>query len=901
MSRKSNTSLLSFALFIGICLSVVLIQGVYSSQIVRSESSSSTYPISIVPDQMTLAGDVTTRGNCIHATVCSWLDDTPTGTIMLGVDPSSSETSNWNGGSATAELFLTDIYSPTVLVLHLAWPDQDGKGLHSPEQNRAGTIILDGQVLWSKRTTDSSTFGDYYAAEHEPILTTIVVTQSITHTLSFSVSARTTWDLSQIELAAFPYPTTIKGIGYSPLRDCQYPGGKSQPSVQDIQEDLFRLFHTSNAIRTYSATGVSDQIVELTNAIGLPVFVGAWIDYPKTATLAQDDAEIQALIDLACTNDLEGVIVGNEYYLRSTRTVTDINYLLQRIQEVDSGIHSTCGKDVPITTAEIDDLMFGWEGNPPNIITGTRPTYRPILDEIDFIMVHTYPFWSGMRIDGAAAFTVARYKAIQTLIDQEYPGQGKWIIIGETGWPSEGAPNRLAAPTPRNQRRYILEFLPLAEQKNVEYMYFDAFDELWKIEEPGRVGQNWGYSYSDRSAKHNFYGVLLPTEHLPSPPEPFSHTVYLPHISSSGSSSEQDEFYVYTEWLDEKNHFVPSGWMEDVENISIYECDRTNPHNGEMAIRVSFSPTGTEGWAGIYWQDPADNWGQLPGGYDLTGAGRLTFWVRGDQGGEVVEFLVGGLGESTDPYGDTIQPARLTGPIILSDTWQQVEISLAGADLSRVIGGFAWVAGRCYNSEPITFYIDDVVFDFDPAPEPLQPLPRAPFYVYDDDDSGCNHFSPSGWMGDIDDIFFDQAWTNDPRRGATAIRITYSAFGSNGQNWAGIYWQEPENNWGDLLGGYDLTGANRLTFWVRGDQGDEIVEFLVGGIGEPGKELYPDTIQPARSSGLIALSSEWESQEIDLTGADLSRVIGGFAWVASRSHNSGSITFYLDDIVYSFE
>lgn len=915
MLCQSNAGIkLAISLLVGLGLSSLLLVGLHFSQAAMPEPLASLapgYTRELVPDQMTLTGDVTTRDNCAHPTVCSWLQDTPTGTIMLGVDPTSPDPITWDGGSATAEIFLEDLYSPTVLVLKLSWPDRDGKGLHSPQQNRVGTITLDGRLLWGKRTTHLSTFNDYYAAEHEPILMTIVLTQSITHTLTFSIPAQTAWDLSQIELSAYPYPTTIRGIGYSPYRDCQYPDGWVQPSVQELEEDLFRLFHTTNAIRTYSATGVNGQIPALANAIGLPIFAGAWIDYPTT-TLAQDDDEIQALITLACTTDLEGVIVGNEYYLRH-RTTDGINYLLQRIREVKNGIRE-CGKSLPVITAEIDNLMFIWKSDDAVVPEGINPVYRPILDELDFIMVHIYPFWNKLPINGAAAFTVKRYKAIQALIEREYPGQNKWVIIGEAGWPSAGRPQVAAVPSQENQRRYMLEFLYLAEQEGVEYMYFDAFDELWKIEEPGRVGQNWGYSYTDRTAKHNFYGVLLPSEQL------FPFKAYLPYIARHSASyvshlfsevglpdifpsdliqaSSSPTFPVFTEWPMGPGHFVPSGWMGDIENIGLYECDRTNPHSGEMAIRASFSPTGTSSWGGIYWQYPENNWGTLEGGHNLTGASLLSFWVRGKQGGEIVEFLVGGLGEPTDPFPDTIRPARSTGPIVLSDTWQQVEISLTGADLSRVIGGFAWVASRCYNSEPVTFYIDDILFDFDPAPEPVPPSTRESFHVYGDDDPGCNHFIPSGWMGDISNISLNQAWADDPHSGETTIRASFSPTGTLG--WSGIYWQEPENNWGDLPGGYDLTGARRLTFWMRGDQGGEVVEFLVGGLGDL-YDPFPDTIQPARYSGPIVLSETWQQAQISLAGENLSRVIGGFAWVASRCYNSEPITFYIDDVLFDFD
>ncbi len=721
---------LIIALFAGICLSAGLLFGLPFSQAVTSESLTPGYPIKLVPDQMILSGDVATKVNTVGQCSESWLSDTPAGTIILGLDPNSCDPADWDGGSATSEVFLPDIYGPTVVALKLSWSNRDGKGLHSPERNRIGAITLDGRSLWDKSTVRLSTFNEqehYYAAEHEPILTTLVLTQSMTHTLSISVSAQTAWDLSQIELSAYPYPTTIRGIGYSPFRDCQFPNpaGIAQPSTEEMEEDLFRLFHTTNAIRTYSAIGVNGQIPALANAIGLPVYAGAWIDYPKT-TIVQDDAEIQALINLANTTDLDGVIIGNEYYLRH-RTVTATNYLLDRIRQVKSDIP----EGVPVTTAEIDNLMFTWDSH-EDFEPEINPIYRPILDEVDFVMVHIYPFWNGMPIDGAAAFTINRYKAIEALIEEEYPGQNKWVIIGEAGWPSAGAsqgdagpagetvwpsigePQSGAVPSLENQRRYMLEFLYLAEQEGVNFMYFDAYSELWKIEEPGRVGQNWGYSYSDRTAKHNFYSVLLRSEQL------FPYRIYLPLIIKQATTSlfqKPDKavtgttlqnhvqasntitFPVYTEWPAGPEGFVPSGRMGDFENIDLFECDRSMPHHGDMAIRISAAP-GTPSWAGIYWQHPENNWGDEPG-IDLTGAKHLTFWVKGKNGGETVHFFVGDIG--------SLEQVSI-GFITLQDSWEEYTINLDGLDLdlTNVIGGFGWVA-----NQSITFYLDDIVYEFD--------------------------------------------------------------------------------------------------------------------------------------------------------------------------------------------
>jgi hypothetical protein len=165
------------------------------------------------------------------------------------------------------------------------------------------------------------------------------------------------------------------------------------------------------------------------------------------------------------------------------------------------------------------------------------------------------------------------------------------------------------------------------------------------------------------------------------------------------------------------------------------------------------------------------------------------------------------------------------------------------------------------------------------------------FDVYTDQDAGGNHFYPSGWMGDISSVSFDSNWTSNPRTGTSCIKITFQA---RSNNWAGIYWQEPENNWGIVPnGGYDITGATNLTFWARGENGGERVEFFAGGITGP----YPDSL-PKTSTGYITLTNSWQRYTIGLTGKNLSHVIGGFGWVANSSHNPNGATFYLDDIRY---
>jgi hypothetical protein len=165
------------------------------------------------------------------------------------------------------------------------------------------------------------------------------------------------------------------------------------------------------------------------------------------------------------------------------------------------------------------------------------------------------------------------------------------------------------------------------------------------------------------------------------------------------------------------------------------------------------------------------------------------------------------------------------------------------------------------------------------------------FPIYTDEASPDNHYYPSGWMGDYSDINFDAAYLDNPHGGTSSIRVKYSNRASQGARWAGVYWQNPPNNWGSRPGGYDLTGASRLVFWARGEKGGEhIDEFKVGGItGE-----YSDT--DVAGIGPVKLTAAWKQYVIDLEGKDLSSIIGGFAWAANLDNNPEGFTMYLDDL-----
>ncbi|MFH1460680.1 MAG: hypothetical protein ABIG64_09980 [Candidatus Omnitrophota bacterium] len=167
------------------------------------------------------------------------------------------------------------------------------------------------------------------------------------------------------------------------------------------------------------------------------------------------------------------------------------------------------------------------------------------------------------------------------------------------------------------------------------------------------------------------------------------------------------------------------------------------------------------------------------------------------------------------------------------------------------------------------------------------------FHVYIDKANRDNHFVPSGWMGDYGDVKMEESCKDNPHSGKTCIKFSYTAKGKQGANWCGIFWQNPANNWGEKKGGFDLREAGKLTFWARGEKGNErIMEFKLGGLGG----TYPDS--DSVGIGPIDLTTQWEQYTIDLEDIDLSYIIGGFCWSTNVDSNPEGAVFYLDDIQY---
>jgi exo-beta-1,3-glucanase (GH17 family) len=261
----------------------------------------------------------------------------------------------------------------------------------------------------------------------------------------------------------------LKCVSYAPFRSRQTQlSPATRVSREQISEDLGQLAKISDCIRTYATDQGLDQIPEVAARVGLKVIQGIGLDKNRQKNLTQISTAIRLANEYPQT--ITALVVGNEVLLRSDMTAAD---LVATIRAVKAKVA------VPVTYADTWDL---WLRN------------RELSDAVDFVTIHILPYWDDFPI--GAELAAAHVNAIRRQVAVAFPG--KEILIGETGWPSEGRMRESALPSRTNQARVVSEILDLAGRENFRVNLFEAYDERWKQRIEGTVGGSWGLFDSTR-------------------------------------------------------------------------------------------------------------------------------------------------------------------------------------------------------------------------------------------------------------------------------------------------------------------------------------------------------------------------------------------------------------------
>ncbi len=289
-----------------------------------------------------------------------------------------------------------------------------------------------------------------------------------------------------------------KAICYSGYREGQSPQNDTFPSYEQISEDLNILKSQWQCLRLYDCSRHAELVLEVIAKEGLnfQVMLGAnmkaevsnpncpWDANFDDATLesnrADNAAEVEQLIVLAKAYPeiIFSVAIGNEASVEWSDHLVPVEQLIHYVRRVKNCIPQAvtfCENYVP------------WPDK-----------LAPLVAELDFISLHTYPVWEYQTIDAALDYTRANYLSVA----ERYPDVP--VVITEAGWAtaSNGRGIEPWNATQELQAVYYLQLMKWTREENILTFVFEAFDEPWKgSDEALEPEKHWGLFTVDRRPK----------------------------------------------------------------------------------------------------------------------------------------------------------------------------------------------------------------------------------------------------------------------------------------------------------------------------------------------------------------------------------------------------------------
>ena len=304
--------------------------------------------------------------------------------------------------------------------------------------------------------------------------------------------------MTTLKLPKLPNLPKGRAICYSGYRHGQSPDSKSYPSLEEIREDLLILASHWPLLRLYDCSAHAERVLEVIRRDGLPfmVMLGAYIgpemnnfgcpwgvtytEEQLEASVAENEAEVGRLITLANANPeiVFSVAVGNEATVDWTDHFVPVHRMIEHVRRVKQHVKQ------PVTFCE---NYVPWQHK-----------LRDLVNELDFISLHTYPVWEYKHVHEALAYTRDNYDSVARL----YPD--KPVIITEAGWctNSNGRGMNAEHAVQELQAIYLRDLMNWTDEAGILCFVFEAFDEPWKGSvDPLEPEKHWGLYTVDRRPK----------------------------------------------------------------------------------------------------------------------------------------------------------------------------------------------------------------------------------------------------------------------------------------------------------------------------------------------------------------------------------------------------------------
>ncbi len=259
----------------------------------------------------------------------------------------------------------------------------------------------------------------------------------------------------------------IHGLCISPYEEGQAPG--DQLSKEQLERRLDIVKPYTQWIRSFSCTDGNELIPALAKQKGMRTLVGAWLGTDAEI----NENEINNVIKVAKEGYADIVAVGNEVLYREDLTEEELLKFIHRVKEELPGI--------PVGYV---DAYYEFCNRPK------------VTEACDVILANCYPFWEGCSLEDSFLYMKDMYRRAMMA------GNGKRVIITETGWPNAGGGFYGAQASKENALKYFINAQTWSKDEGIEIFYFSSFDEAWKTSTEGSVGAYWGIWDKDEKLKY---------------------------------------------------------------------------------------------------------------------------------------------------------------------------------------------------------------------------------------------------------------------------------------------------------------------------------------------------------------------------------------------------------------
>ena len=260
----------------------------------------------------------------------------------------------------------------------------------------------------------------------------------------------------------------LDGMDFGPYIGAQDPNTGSTIDDAQITARLQLLVGNVHWIRTFGMTHGLENTGRIAHELGFKTALQAWISKDMTA----NEQELSNLIAAGQRGEADMLIVGSEVMLRGDLTSKQLIDYIDRVKQAVP--------NVPVATADTYDQLLA---------------HSDVMDGGDVILANYYPYWQGIAVDNASSAINSWHQ----LLTQA--AKGKPVMVAETGWPDAGETQGLAVPSPENAAFFFKNFVSWARANQVDYFYFEAFDEPWKANYEGPQGAHWGVWDQDGNLK----------------------------------------------------------------------------------------------------------------------------------------------------------------------------------------------------------------------------------------------------------------------------------------------------------------------------------------------------------------------------------------------------------------